>query len=112
MDDFELCLDTIGTVEITIAELTGGPFIPPPPTAERLTQVAKQTRELYDKMLPALARLEANPSTILPDQLRFFQEGRVRVLKMIEDVEAKAKRAHPSAHDADPLEEFGEVTTG
>lgn len=94
MDDFALRLDSIGTIEITIGELTGGPTIPPPPTVERLTQVAQRTRELYDKMLPALARLEANPSTILPDQLRFLQEGRKRVLKMVEDMEAQAKRSH------------------
>ena len=93
MDDFALCLDSIGTIEITIAELTGGPRIPPPPTVERLTQVATHTRGLYDKMLPPLARLEANPSVILPDQLRFLQEGRARVLKLIEGVEAQAKRS-------------------
>ena len=94
MDDFALCLDSIGTIEITIGELTGGPFIPPPPTVERLTQVAKRTRELCDKMVPAFARLEAGPPVILPHQLRFLQEGRVRVLKLVEGVEAQAKRAH------------------
>ena len=77
--DLALCLDSIGTIEITIGELTGGPFIPRPPTAQRLTEVATRTREIYEKMLPALARLEANPSQVLPDQLKFFQEGAVRV---------------------------------